>query len=114
MRLACVLVRQAAVYKKQNATSWLDPSGIFHPIAFSHDQWAADHGTTLEKLFDDGWLRITYYWKTLVIENVSYTPINERQRETLVEFAINSKWFEEVVDNSGERDHVIWSIKDEF
>ena len=112
-RLAWVMVRQAAVYEKQNATSWLDPGGNFHPITFSHDDWAARNGTSLDELFVKGWLRITHGYKDLVVENASPTRINERQRGALIDFAIASKWFTEVVDYSGDRERVLWSSQDE-
>jgi hypothetical protein len=112
LRLACILVREAASQGRK-AESWLDPNGNFHPILYSHFEWAAKRGKTMEEMAQDNWLRVTTGWKELMIENALYVPINGLQRQALIDLAIESKRYEKIVDYTGEREQVIWSIKDE-
>ena len=112
LRLACVLVRRIAESVNRRAEAWLDPNGNLNPVKFSHDQWAAEHGKTIEELFDEGWLRITGGYKEVIVENLSPPVINWKQKQKLVDFALESKWFTSVIDSSSGRDVVLWSSED--
>lgn len=100
-------------------TSWLDPDGNFHPVIrktpttpwVSHSTWALQHGYSMEELYEAGWMRITFIADTLYVTNDEQFP-NYRQQEAVIDLAITSRRFNQVVYDNGERERILWS-KDE-
>ena len=93
--------------------SWLDPNGVFHPLTGvdNHGTWATKttnlkYPKSMDKLFQDGWQRITYYGHDVYTHNPNKPP-NERQFRELKKRAIDKILTRIIYDNEG-TDKVIW------
>jgi hypothetical protein len=96
------------------ASSWLEPSGEFHSIAGqkSHENWAIKHGYSIRELFEKGWMRVLFIGDIIYATNDFDVPVNRSQINNLVDAAIMSRRFNEVVYEGSSRDRSIWR-KDE-
>lgn len=95
----------------ENATSWLDPKGNFHPVSRTHrtgrwgthSDWAFAHNKKMEELFDAGWMRVTYIGDTIYISNDLAVLPTYKQKQSILDFAIESnERFKHVVYENGQ------------
>lgn len=74
-----------------NATSWLTPQGIFHPISrkhktgrwATHSDWALENQKKMSDLFDNGWMRVTFIGNELYASNDSGKFVTRKQKNAL-------------------------------
>jgi hypothetical protein len=108
----------------RNKTSWLSPSGDFHPVDRSkdigssgggntHDDWALAHGVSggEASLHDDGWIRVTNSGRTLHLSTYPGFTLSQKQASSAKDFAIASGLFDEVVFDTGlaGKKKTVWS-----
>lgn len=108
----------------RNKTSWLSPSGDFHPVDRSkdigssgggntHDDWALAHGVSggEASLHDDGWIRVTNSGRTLHLSTYPGFTLSQKQESSAKDFAIASGLFDEVVFDTGlaGKKKTVWS-----
>lgn len=95
----------------ENATSWLDPKGIFHPVSRTHksgrwgthSDWAFAHNKKMEELFDSGWMRVTSIGDTIYISNDIANLPTYKQKKSILDFAMESNGrFTHVVYENGQ------------
>jgi hypothetical protein len=81
------------MYNFENATSWLEPNGTFHPIREygSHSNWASHHNKKLEELFASGWMRVTFIGDTIYISNDLSVLPTFKQKKSIIDLSIESK-----------------------
>jgi hypothetical protein len=99
----------------EDAYSWLDPRGVFHPVPaiLSHEGWSRQHkDSSVYDLYEENWMRILYMGEVLYANNASGVFLNERQKQALVDLALSSHRFTEIVFDNDVDDRVIWSSED--
>jgi hypothetical protein len=104
-----------------NLRSWLTPQGLFHPLQgamHSHDALNYHSRTSQyfkeaqEDLFKKGWQRIATYDKNIMTNN-PYVEPNRKQKEELVNLAIEQNMSNVIYDND-KTEIIIWDKSDKF
>lgn len=95
----------------ENATSWMDTRGRFHPVSRTHpsgrwgthSDWAFAHNRKVNELFESGWMRITYIGDTIYMSNDISIPPTYKQKKSILDFALESDGrFNHVIYENGQ------------
>jgi hypothetical protein len=100
----------------QNATSWLNSDGTFHPIREygSHSEWASHHNKKLEELFRSGWMRVTFIGDTIYISNDLSVVPNYKQKKSIIDLSIesNERFKKAIYENGKGKETTLFSSYD--
>jgi hypothetical protein len=98
---------------REQAHSWLSPSGEFHPLGGSdtHYTWSQrKFRKSPGEMFKEGWARVQYYGESLYANN-DFLALSNRQRSALIDLAIviGATW---LIYEKGDRQQTIWGSGD--
>lgn len=101
-------------YFAKKRYSWLNPSGVFHPIKYSHGsdalRFTKEIKDPIMALWKMGYMRIVFMGNTLIAHNEVMVP-NEKQKNALINLAIEAG--DEIVEyDGGEQTKILWSAHD--
>lgn len=106
----------ANVSNPHNNKSWIDLSGVFHPMGGvsgmyreEHEEWAESQAETIGSLFRKGWGRVNKIGDTVWVQSDGGRTPAGKQLSSLIDYAIFSNATQVVFDpGSGSKKKVLW------
>jgi hypothetical protein len=97
--------------------SWLKPNGEVEPVKTIHADAAArllnvGPRDGMREAFRQGWARVTQFADQLMVETPN--PISDKQRQALIDLAIETGKRDIVLDNHGTSPRLVWSVEDQL
>jgi hypothetical protein len=97
--------------------SWLKPNGDVEPVKTIHADDAArllnvGPRDGMREAFRQGWARVTQFADQLMVETPN--PISDKQRQALIDLAIETGKRDIVLDNHGTSPRLVWSVEDQL